>query len=104
MDGDPIPMEAYRRIMTSQNVTVQNSRGIHLRPSSLIARALRGYPGQVSVSGRDGLPHRINASPLVVLSLGLQCGDTIIIQVEGPDEGMKCAELAELFSKAYDFE
>jgi phosphocarrier protein HPr len=90
--------------MTSKNVTVQNSRGIHLRPSSVIAKALRGYQGQVSVGGRDGLPHRISASPLVILSLGLQCGDTTTIQVEGPNEQATCDLLADLFSKAYDFE
>lgn len=90
--------------MTSKNVTVQNSRGIHLRPGSLIAKRLRGYTGIVSVSGRDGLLRRISASPLVILSLGLQCGDTVTIQVEGPDEESVCSDVAELFSRAYDFD
>jgi len=89
--------------MTTQQTTILNARGIHVRPSGVIAKALSGYPGSVCVAISDGEPQPITAMPLSILSLGLACGDRIAVSVDGPDEGHLCNELCSLFSTRFDF-
>lgn len=90
--------------MIEKVVLVQNARGIHLRPSGLIAAALRDYSGKAWVVPADGGREiQITSSPLSIMGLSLRQGDVVILRLEGEDEAEKLAELAGLFSKKYDF-
>jgi len=89
--------------MFEATATIQNAYGIHCRPSGVIAMAAREYKGTISIISKDG-KKATPSSVLSLLSLGLACGDTVTIQVEGPDEQKKGEEIAELFGKQYDFE
>ncbi|MCZ7592953.1 MAG: HPr family phosphocarrier protein [Kiritimatiellae bacterium] len=87
--------------MVELPATIQNSAGIHCRPSACIVKALSGYPGQVTVISPAGEcdPRSI----MELIGLGLGAGSTILIRVEGPDEEEQCARLVELFETHYDF-
>ncbi len=90
--------------MIEKVVLVQNARGIHLRPSGLIAAALRDYAGKAWVVPADGSREtQITSSPLSIMGLSLRQGDVVTLRLEGEGEAEKLAELAELFSKKYDF-
>lgn len=88
--------------MREQTVTVRNKAGIHCRPSSTILQAAAQYPGNdLSVQTQHGeIPL---TSILDLLSLGLQCGDTVTVRVNGPQEQEACAKIAELFATEFDF-
>ena len=88
--------------MVSTKAVVHNARGIHLRPSGVIAAAIRSYPGLVRIEKDDGSSYEIS-SPLSILGLGLSQYSAITIQVSGPDEASESAHLADLFSQNYDF-
>ncbi len=84
-------------------IVIQNPRGIHIRPSGDIAAALRGYEGKAFVVMEDGKCTEITASPLSIMALALRKGMVITVRVEGPKASSKLSELAELFSKCYDY-
>ncbi len=42
-------------------------------------------------------------SILDLLSLGLQCGDSVKISVTGPNEDEVCDKMSELFATEFDF-
>lgn len=89
--------------MYTTTATVVNAYGIHCRPSGVIAKAVRGYAGKISIKGPDGTSAD-PSSVLSLLSLGLTCGDTVTITVDGPDEKETADKLAELFATHFDFE
>ena len=62
-----------------------------------------GYKGTIVVQAPDGTTATPN-SVLSLLSLGLTCGDTVTITVDGPDEEAMGEKLASLFSMHFDFE
>lgn len=89
--------------MKERRVAVENSRGIHLRPSGIIAQALRGYTGTARVVTPDGTVNTITASPLSVMALSLAKDAVVTVQVEGPDEEKMLDTLCTLFAQKYEF-
>jgi phosphocarrier protein len=95
--------EDERDFMIERTATVLNKAGIHCRPSSAILMATMPYGEDhemkvLSERGESGLK-----SILELLALGLQCGDKVTIQVEGPKELELADKLVELFSREFDF-
>jgi phosphocarrier protein HPr len=87
--------------VTEKATTVRNEMGIHCRPSAIIMKAVSGYGGTIALQTRQtSTPLR---SVMDLLSLGLQCGDQLTVRVEGPDEAVVCARVAELFETHFDF-
>lgn len=88
--------------MVSKNVIVENTAGIHCRPSSRIMQKVLEYQECTffikSTKGETDL-----SSILELISLGLEKGDEVIISVDGKDEEKVCYEIAELFSFNFDF-
>lgn len=87
--------------MVEMPATIQNSAGIHCRPSACIVKATAAYPGEITVIAPSGScdPRSIMA----LIALGLEQGTQITIRVEGPDEEEQCRRLVELFETHFDF-
>jgi len=88
--------------MFSQKATVRNEYGIHCRPSALIVQEAREYPGEIRVTGPSGQTENA-ANLLGLISMAIHCGETVTIEVEGPEEEKICARMVGLFEKEYDF-
>ncbi len=90
--------------MFSRKVTVRNRAGIHVRPSTLILNAVRGYGGKILLKAK-GIESELNkpAAALDLLAMGLGCGETAELSVSGPDEENFGKELSDLFEKHFDF-
>ncbi|NOY82545.1 MAG: HPr family phosphocarrier protein [Kiritimatiellaeota bacterium] len=88
--------------MFSRTATVRNRYGIHCRPSALIVQAARQYPGEIRVTGPSGRTENA-ANLLGLISMAIRCGETVTVEVEGPDEEQTCAKMVELFEKDFDF-
>ena len=88
--------------MFEKKVQILNKAGIHCRPSSVIMTAVGKYPGHefllTSSRGKSSL-----TSILDLLALGLQCGDTALLQVTGPQEQEAGNEIADLLEFEFDF-
>ena len=83
--------------------TVQNTYGIHCRPSGVISKAVQGYKGKVEIKGPDGNVAN-PTSVLSLLSLGLTCGDRVTITVDGPDEEEMANKLGTIIASHIELE
>lgn len=88
--------------MAIGSATVINEYGIHCRPSAVIARAMQDYEGAASVRTADGREARVD-SVLALVGLAAHCGDTVTIEVHGPEEKETCRRLVDLFETNFDF-
>ena len=83
--------------MISQNVTIQNSVGLHARPATFFVQKANSFKCSIWVEKDDC---RVNAKSLLgVLSLGITRGTKITLIADGDDEALAVAGLAELIDR-----
>lgn len=88
--------------MVTVSATIHNAFGIHVRPAALIARELREFPGTIQVACPGGDP--VDPKNILgLISLGLTCGQTVEVRVDGADAEAMAARLVELLQSRYDF-
>jgi len=56
--------------------------GLHARPAAIVAGAA-GATGAVVRIGRDGSAPVDARSPLLLISLGVKCGEEVVVETEG---------------------
>ena len=70
--------------MTSRNVTIRNSVGLHARPATYFIQKANSYQSSVWLEKDD---RRVNAKSLLgILSLCITQGMTITLTADGTDE------------------
>ncbi len=70
--------------MKTFDYTIKDELGIHARPAGLLAKTAKGLDSEISISKGE---KTVSASKLIALmGLGVKCGDTITITVNGGDE------------------
>jgi phosphocarrier protein HPr len=87
--------------MIEKIATIQNTQGIHCRPSAMIVRFAANYAGGITVRGERGVTAL--RSIMELMALELFPGTKVTIQVSGPDEESVCEDLASLFETHFDF-
>lgn len=88
--------------MATQSATIVNKYGIHCRPAAVIAKEAQGYSGSIKVETQDG--NACEARNIMgLIGLGITVGQTVRIEVEGPEDEAVCERMAELFHTAFDF-
>lgn len=87
--------------MIERIATIRNGQGIHCRPSAKIVTEASRHPCQIRVLSEAGEADL--RSLLSLVSLGLQEGTTIRVQVTGGDEAAVCDQIVELFETQFDF-
>lgn len=80
--------------MTSKEVVVKNTSGLHARPATFFIQKANSYKSSIWVENGD---RRANAKSLLgILSLAITKGLSILIIAEGPDEDEAVEGLAAL--------
>jgi phosphocarrier protein HPr len=74
--------------MPSRNAVVANPHGLHARPAARFVTAAAGQPVPVTIRRPGGEPVRA-ASILAVMTLGISCGDEVVLEADG--EGAQAA-------------
>ena len=88
--------------MASRQTTIQNENGIHCRPAALIIKELQKHPDHQVVLHRNG--DQCNpGSILALMSMGLSMGESVRVEVTGPDAERVADCVAELLSRNFDF-
>ncbi len=87
--------------MIEKMATIRNEQGIHCRPSAKIVTEAIRFHCQIRVLSEAGEADL--HSLLSLVSLGLQAGTTVRIQVTGDDEETVCSYFVELFETHFDF-
>lgn len=84
--------------MRSFDFTVTDELGIHARPAGMLVKEIKKYQSSVTVTknGNSVAAHKLMA----LMSLSVKCGDTIKVEVCGPDEDC-AAENIEKYMKEH---
>ncbi len=76
--------------------TIQDHVGIHARPAGLLAKAAKTLDSVVTIENANG--KSASATRLMaVMGLGVKCGDTVTVKVEGGDENNSLAAMEDFF-------
>ena len=70
--------------MKEFNYTIKDELGIHARPAGQLVKTAAKFSSAVTIEkgGKTGDAKRIFA----VMGLGVRCGDTITVKIDGEDE------------------
>lgn len=66
------------------NYTIKDELGIHARPAGMLAKTAKQFSSAITVSCGE---KSASATKLIALmGLGIKCGDTVAVTIEGSDE------------------
>ena len=83
--------------MKSFVYTITDPVGLHARPAGLLVKEVKKYASMVTV--KKGEKASDAKKLMMLMGLGVKCGDEITVEVTGADEETAAAEL-ETFFKA----
>ncbi len=82
--------------MKTFNYTIKDEIGIHARPAGLLAKKAKEFESTITIE-KNG--KSVNVTKLMMLmGLGVKCGETVTVTVEGPDEDKAAAEMEAFFN------
>ena len=81
--------------MKSFEYTVTNPVGIHARPAGMLAKTAKSYESIITVIKGEKSSDCTHLMKL--MAMGVKCGDTVTVTIEGSDEEKAAAEIKEYF-------
>lgn len=82
--------------MKSFDYVIKDEVGIHARPAGLLAKEVKKFGSTVVVKKGDKSAKA--TSLMALMGMGIKCGDTVTVEVEGPDEDAAAAAIEEFFN------
>lgn len=83
--------------MQSFNYTIKDEIGIHARPAGLLAKRAKEFQSVVTLE-KDGKTAAATKL-MAIMGMGVKCGDTVNVTVEGADEEAAAAAMEEFFKE-----
>ena len=81
--------------MKSFEFVIRDEVGIHARPAGLLVKEAKKYASTVMVNKAG---KKADAKKLMMLmGLGVKCGETVVVEVEGADEDAACEGMKAFF-------
>lgn len=81
--------------MTTFNYTIKDELGIHARPAGLLAKAAKALDSTVTISKGD--KSSAATKLMALMGMGIKCGDTITVTIDGGDEAASEKAMKEFF-------
>lgn len=83
--------------MKTFTYTIKDEVGIHARPAGLLAKKAKDFESVITIekSGKSAAATKLMA----LMGLGVKCGDTVTVTIEGADEVRAAAEMEKFFSE-----
>lgn len=81
--------------MRTYSYVIKDRMGIHTRPAGLFVKEVQKYESSVKVSANGNTVDA--ASVIKIMSLNAKCGDTVEIEISGPDEDAAYERFAAFF-------
>lgn len=82
--------------MKQFNYTIKDEVGIHARPAGLLAKEAKKFKSEILIE-KGG--KSVNATKLMMLmGLGVKCGETVTVTVTGEDEDAAAKAMEEFFT------
>lgn len=83
--------------MKTFTYTITDEVGIHARPAGMLAKEAKGFKSEILIE-KNG--KSVNATKLMMLmGLGVKCGDTVTVTVTGEDEDEAAAAMEDFFAE-----
>lgn len=83
--------------MKTFSYTITDPVGIHARPAGIIVKAVKPFESSCKIT-KDG--KTVDLKKLMALmGLGVKCGNTVEVTVEGPDEDAAAEAIEKLFKE-----
>lgn len=83
--------------MRSFTYTIKDELGIHARPAGMLAKTAKALDSEITITKGD---KTVGAAKLMALmGLGVKCGDTITVTVNGGDEDAALEEMKSFLEK-----
>lgn len=83
--------------MKTFEYTIRDELGIHARPAGLLAKKAKLLDSEITIILDD--KKAIATKLMAVMGLGIKCGDTVTITINGGDEAASEMEMKEFFEK-----
>lgn len=81
--------------MKQFSYTIKDELGIHARPAGMLAKAAKALDSDITIT-KDG--KMAGAAKLMALmGLGVKCGDTVTVTIEGGNEAASEKAMREFF-------
>ncbi|MBP0957470.1 MAG: HPr family phosphocarrier protein [Oscillospiraceae bacterium] len=83
--------------MRSFTYTIKDELGIHARPAGMLAKTAKALDSEITITKGE---KTVGAAKLMALmGLGVKCGDTITVTVNGGDEDAALEEMKSFLKK-----
>lgn len=83
--------------MLTFDYTIQDELGIHARPAGVLAKTAKQFESTVKVA-KNGKAADVRRM-MSVMGLGVKCGETVTVTVEGADEEAAFAAVKAFFEE-----
>lgn len=85
--------------MKTFSYTVKDEVGIHARPAGLLAKKAKEFQSTITLekNGKSAAATKLMA----VMGMGVKCGDTVNVTIEGADEDTAAAAMEEFFKSNF---
>lgn len=85
--------------MKSFTYEIKDSAGIHARPAGLLVKEADKFSSDIQIQNESG--KTADAKRLfAIMGLGIKCGDTITVTVDGSDEDSAKSAMAEFLENS----
>ncbi|MDE6984963.1 MAG: HPr family phosphocarrier protein [Lachnospiraceae bacterium] len=81
--------------MQKFSYVIKDEVGIHARPAGLLVKEAKKYASAIVL--KKGEKSAAATKLMAVMGLGVKCGDTVEVEVQGADEETACAEIRAFF-------
>ncbi len=85
--------------MKTFSYTVKDEVGIHARPAGLLAKKAKEFQSTITLE-KDG-KSAAATKLMAVMGMGVKCGDTVNVTIEGADEDTAAAAMEEFFKSNF---
>ena len=85
--------------MKQFDYTIQEAVGIHARPAGLLVKEVKKYKSTVTVIKGDKSSNALKL--MALMGMGVKCGDTVTVTVEGEDEDTAAPALEAFFKDPF---
>ncbi len=81
--------------MKTFTYTIKDELGIHARPAGVLAKTAKALDSQVTIT--KGEKSAVATKLMAIMGMGIKCGDTITVTVDGGDEAKSEQTMKEFF-------
>ena len=83
--------------MKSFNYIIKDEVGLHARPAGMLVKEAKNYESKITITKAG---KTVEATKLMaIMGLGVKCGDTIEVSVDGSDEETAFADIQKFFEE-----